>query len=57
MLMTRPHGVTVTAFAIDMLTAVLTDRVVTSHFQNALCCKTFHNSYGEPFRQRQARPA
>ena len=29
MLMTRPHGITMTAFAIDMRAAMLTDRVVT----------------------------
>ena len=57
MLMARPHGVTVTAFAIDMLAAMLTDRVVTRQFQNALCCETFRNRCGEPFRQRQTRPA
>jgi len=49
MLMARPYGITMTAFTIAMLAAMLTDHVVTSQFQNACC--------GKLFRQRLDPPA
>lgn len=52
-LMTRPHGITMTAFLVDMLATMLADRVVAGHFQNTLSRETFHHRDRQSLCQHQ----